>query len=74
MWRFARLLTQTCTRYLGCPARPWTGKEEPDLTAAMIRDIFDGGNFGNKEENRKQEAYLISNRGKDGVGKRSILW
>ena len=74
MWRFARILTQTCTRYLGCPARPWTGKEEPDLTAAMIRDIFDGGNFGNKEENRKQEAYLISNRGKDGVGKRSILW
>lgn len=74
MWRFARLLTQTCIRYLGCPARPWTGKEEPDLTAAMIRDIFDGGNFGNKEENRKQEAYLISNRGKDGVGKRSILW
>ena len=40
----------------------------------MIRDIFDGGNFGNKEENRKQEAYLISNRGKDRVGKRSILW
>ena len=74
MWRFARLLTQTCIRYLGCPARPWTGKEEPDLTAAMIRDIFDGGNFGNKEEKRKQEAYLISNRGKDGVGKRSILW
>lgn len=74
MWRFARILTQTCIRYLGCPARSWTGKEEPDLTAAMIRDIFDGGNFGNKEENRKQEVYLISNRGKDGVGKHSILW
>ena len=74
MWRFARILTQTCIRYLGCPARPWTGKEEPDLTAVMIRDIFEGGNFGNKEEHRKQEAYLISNRGKDGVGKHTFLW
>lgn len=74
MWRFARILTQTCVRYLGCPARSWTGKEEPGLTAEMIRDIFDGGNFGNKEENRKHEAYLISNRGKNGVGKHTFLW
>lgn len=74
MWRFARLLTQTCIRYLGCPARPWTGKEEPDLTAAMIRDIFDGGNFGKKDENRKHEVLLLSNRGKDGVGKHRLLW
>ena len=73
MWRFARLLTQTCIRYLGCPPRKWAGREESSLIAAIIRDVFDGGNFGNKEESRKHEIYLISNRGKDGVGKHSFL-
>lgn len=73
MWRFACLLTQTCIRYLGCPPRQWVGREESSLTAAIIRDVFDGGNFGNKEESRKHETYLISNRGKDGVGKHSFL-
>lgn len=73
MWRFACLLTQTCIRYLGCPPRQWPGREESSLTAAIIRDVFDGGNFGNKEESRKHETYLISNRGKDGVGKHSFL-
>lgn len=73
MWRFACLLTQTCIRYLGCPPRQWPGREESSLTAAIIRDVFDGGNFGNKEESRKHESYLISNRGKDGVGKYSFL-
>lgn len=73
MWRFACLLTQTCIRYLGCPSRHWAGREERNLTAAIIRDVFDGGNFGRKEESRKHETYLISNRGKDGVGKHSFL-
>lgn len=68
MWRFAQILTKVCIRYLGMPERRWTGKEDRELTQALIRDVFAGGNFGRKNENRKQEAYLISNRGKDGVG------
>ena len=36
-------------------------------------DIFTGGNFGRKQNGRVYESYLISNRGKDGVGKRSMF-
>lgn len=76
MWRFAQLLTQVCIRYLGMPERSWpgkAGKEDRELTRALIRDVFAGGNFGTKDENRWHESYLISTRGKDGVKERSLV-
>lgn len=75
MWRFAQLLTQVCIRYLGMPERSWPGKageEDRELTQALIRDVFAGGNFGRKDESRQHEVYLISSRGKDGVGHISL--
>lgn len=75
MWRFARLLTRVCIRYLGMPERSWTGKageEDRELVQALIRDVFAGGNFGRKGESRRHEVYLISSRGRDGVGHISL--
>lgn len=76
MWRFAQLLTQVCIRYLGMPERRWpgkAGKEDRELTQALIRDVFAGGNFGTKDKKRWHESYLISTRGKDGVKEMSLV-
>lgn len=74
LWRFAQLLTQVCIRYLNMPKKQWAMEEVDDtLLEEMIRDIFKGGNFGRKEETRKTEHYIISSRGKNGVGNTSML-
>ena len=73
LWKFACILSQTAEQWLGCPHRGWTGKKNIRLTEQMIEDIFTGGNFGQKKEGRVYETYLISSRGKDGVGNTSML-
>lgn len=39
-----------------------------------MKNLFIGGNFGRKQEGRAYETYLISSRGKDGVGKRNMFF
>lgn len=71
MWRFACILTQTAVKYLGCGEKKWTGEKEDELTFKIIRDIFDAGNFGQKDEKRSQESLLISS-GKGEEKKKSM--
>lgn len=73
VWKFAGILTRTAERWLGCPHREWPGDQETELEDAIIEDIFDSGNFGRKSEDRSYETYLISSRGKGGVGRTSML-
>ena len=74
MWRFAQLLTQLSVRYLGMPKQEWAMEDVDDeLLKAMMDDILGGGNFGHKDKERSNQAYLISSRGKHGVGDRSML-
>ena len=81
LWRFACILTRTAEKYLGCPKRGWAADpgvfrnkaEADELARAVIRDVFTGGNFGRKQEGRVYETYLISSRGKDGVGRRNMF-
>lgn len=73
MWYFAQVLTGVAIRYLGCPNREWIGNPEPELVDAIMMDIFRGGNFGHKDIKRGQETLLISSRGKEGVGNKTLL-
>ena len=74
LWRFAQILTQMSIRYLGAEPRKWAELEESDeLLEALMQDILSSGNFGTKDRNRSQQAYLISSRGKNGVGKTNSL-
>ena len=81
LWKFACILTRTAERYLGCSKQGWAADpvvfrgdaEADELTREVIRDIFTGGNFGRKQEGRVYETYLISSRGKDGVGRRNMF-
>lgn len=73
MWRFAQLLTQLACKYLGMPEQAWAMEDvNEDLLESMMDDIFASGNFGQKDPERSNEAYLISSRGKHGVTNISI--
>ena len=61
LWRFAQLLTLTCVRYLGAPAREWAGTSDEGLLESIIEDILSGGNFGIKDEQRINQAKLMTN-------------
>jgi hypothetical protein len=74
LWRFAQLLTQLSSKYLGMPEKEWAmDNVDDELLNAMIHDIFDGGNFGKKDNQRINESYLISSRGKHGVNNTSMF-
>ena len=67
LWRFAQIMTQYCVEYLGCNAKPWTGKIEHDLLNNLKNDVFAGGNFGHKDLKRADEAKFITSRNQGGV-------
>ena len=71
LWRFAQILTRVSIKYLGAGERTWTEVDD-ELVDAFIEDVLGGGNFGVKDAERSNQAYLISSRGKNGVGKTSI--
>ena len=74
LWRFAQILTALSIRYLGAEKREWADiSNEDDLLEKLMDDIFHGGDFGVKDSERSNQAYIISSRGKSGVGKRSLI-
>ena len=65
LWKFAQILTQLSTRYIGCPVQKWAAEIDEELLNALKDDIFEGGNFGKKDLKRADEAKFITSR-KDG--------
>lgn len=74
LWHFARVLTAICVRWLGCAEQPWAeeGVEE-ELLEPLCADIFSGGNFGRKDEQRINQAKLMTDKGKGGVDGTGML-
>ena len=73
LWRFAQIMTQFCTLYLGLPQQEWAGIAEKQLLDQLKDDVFAGGNFGHKDLSRADEAKLITSRKKGGVNNDSNL-
>lgn len=72
LWRYAQLLTQLCTRYLGCRACAWAGEPmEEALLECLMEDILSGGNFGKKDSQRINQAKLYTDT-RSGVVSTSI--
>ena len=67
LWRFAQIMTQFCTLYLGLPQQEWAGIAEKQLLAQLKDDVFASGNFGHKDLSRADEAKFITSRKKGGV-------
>ena len=62
LWRFARLLTLCCVKYLGCNAKAWAGELDDDIIDLIASDILNGGNFGHKDPNRSSQIKYLSDR------------
>lgn len=73
LWEFACVLTKACIDYLGCPEKKWIGNPDEETAFQIILDIFEGGNFGQKDPVRDQQSLLVSSHGKNGVGKTSMV-
>lgn len=64
LWRFAQIMTQFCTAYLGLKTQTWAGNIDKKLLNDLKNDIFAGGNFGHKDLSRADEAKFITSRKK----------
>lgn len=73
LWRFAQVLTQVSIAYLGCPEKSWAYDCDDIPLEPVIVDIIAGGNFGRKDEQRINQAKLMTNKGKGTVDDTSLL-
>lgn len=73
MWRFAQLLTACSVKYLNCPERSWALVGDDELLENILTDILNGGNFGQKDDDRTRQIKYISNRGKGTVDDKGAI-
>lgn len=73
LWRFAQIMGCLVHTALEIPYRDWMGTVDEELCGRLLKDIFAGGNFGNKDAARTNQGLAISNRGKDGVDRNIVL-
>ncbi len=61
LYRFAQILTQLSSKYLGLKKQAWAeGVLDDSLLHSLILDIFYGGNFGVKDGDRINQAKFIT--------------
>ena len=72
LWKLARVLTMMSAKYLGATPKQWAAGVEDALLVSLMDDIWNGGNFGEKDPQRKAhsvlmidaETHRIENRGR----------
>lgn len=72
LWKFAQVLTGISVKYLGADEKGWA-EYDSRIVDMLMEDILAGGNFGIKDGSRSMQTMLISNHGKDGVGKTNMI-
>ena len=73
LWRFAQIMTQFSTAYLGLSPQAWAGEVDKQLLSDLKDDVFAGGNFGHKDLTRADEAKFITSRKKGTVNNDSSI-
>lgn len=73
LWQFVKIISGAANMYLGAPYRKWMGEIDEDLCTDLMEDILSGGNFGEKDGSRVYQGLAISDRGKDGLQKTSLV-
>lgn len=72
LWNFACALTRISEKYLSCPAKAWVGQIDEALVDALAKDIFEGGNLGQKSDDRSHEAMILPKYGDEDHKEKSI--
>ncbi len=60
LWRFACCLTEVCVTALGIEKKEWMTESDPETARLLLADVISGGNLGQKNVQRSQQAYLIT--------------
>lgn len=61
LWRFVQVLGAVGARFFSCPAWESCAGIPEELTLDLILDLFEGGNFGNKNPDRLNQSKLLRN-------------
>lgn len=73
LWELARILTAMCVRYLGASPKRWATGVDEVLAERLLGDIWHGGNFGDKDPQRKSYGVLMTDSDTHKIEDRSIL-
>ncbi len=65
LWHFALVLTEVCCEYLGCGISCFDDEDLSEIAAEFLCDLFEGGNLGQKSDNRAHEALVLSSEKPD---------
>jgi hypothetical protein len=60
LWHFALVLTKVCSKYLGCGVSFVDDRDLEKVSDDLLFDLFEGGNLGQKSDNRAHEALVLS--------------
>lgn len=71
--RYASVMASICHKYMGIDMPSCLPVAEDEICENMISDVFQSGNFGNKDEQYHQSGWIVSENGKDGVKKSTLL-
>lgn len=69
----AKNLTAMSTRYLGASTKRWTADVNASLTESLMDDIWQGGNFGGKDPQRKSYSALMIDDATHRIEKRGFI-
>ncbi len=67
LWETAKIMTSIASDYLGAPKMKWTKDTDKSVARRILKDIFSGGNFGQKSPDRSHESLLLSNKNEKDV-------
>ncbi len=63
LYKYAAVVTKISATYLKIPCPDWAKDEDEDLCAELLSDMFIGGNFGRKDNERARSGALIAQKG-----------
>lgn len=72
LWQFTKIITAIGVHYFSCPSRAFCADVPRSVTYDLLSDIFDGGNFGQKDKDRLNQSKLLRDhetRRVDGSGR-----
>lgn len=61
--KYASVVTKLCATYLRIPCPAWAADAEETLCDGLLADVFLGGNFGRKNNERARSGALIAKKG-----------
>ncbi len=63
LWEFVSVLNDICINYLGCNFNQPKNMVNPEISYELLSDVFSGGNFGQKNNDRSHEQLIINENG-----------